>query len=357
MAAYTASNPVEMTVLPTTNGVVQQFTVGTTNTGSSTFAPDGLAAAPIFGLGGAQLQGGEIVAGGIATLVSYLGALLNGGNLCWVLLGSTGGALQVASAMQSDQAINLGQAEADFAAINGAAGETFNVAEATESSEAVPLGQLALVKNLGFSSLTSSGNFTTPANINTSTVFAITLVGGGGGGGGVSEAVAVAGGGGAGGAVVFYIDGLSPSTSYAVVVGSGGAEGTEAGTDGGDGGTTQITVNETVYSVTGGFGGQGFTDTNGAALNNAQGTLSASITTLPNLQYFQTDSSPGTVVSDSYSGSNGAAFQFGTGGQAGRSGFGVGGAALGYGAGGGGGVGSSGGGAGAPGLFTAQWVA
>jgi len=109
MTAYTASNPVPMTALPTTSGVVQQFLVGTTNTGSSTFAPDGLAAAPIFGLGGAQLQGGEIVAEGIATLVSYVGTLLNSGSLCWILLDSIGGSLQVAPATQSAQASQFAQ--------------------------------------------------------------------------------------------------------------------------------------------------------------------------------------------------------------------------------------------------------
>lgn len=112
MSAYITTNSVPMSSLPTTSGVVQPFLVSTTNTGSSTFAPDGLAAAPIFGLGGAALQGGEIVAGGIATLVSYVGTLLNSGSLCWILFNCTGGAQQVAAATGSQQAAQAGQVAA-----------------------------------------------------------------------------------------------------------------------------------------------------------------------------------------------------------------------------------------------------
>jgi len=118
--AYTIANPVPMTALPTTNGVVQQFLVSSTNTGASTFAPDGLAAAPIFGLGGQQMQGGEIVSNGVATLVSYVGSLLNSGALCWVLIDCAGGAQQVGAATQSNQAMQLGQATAQFAPIASA---------------------------------------------------------------------------------------------------------------------------------------------------------------------------------------------------------------------------------------------
>lgn len=108
---YTAANSVPMSVLPTTNGIVQTFLAANTNTGDASYAPDGLAAAPIFGLGGQALQGDEIVAGGIATLVSYLGPLLNSGALCWVLLEAEGGAQQVANATHSQHAITKAQAE------------------------------------------------------------------------------------------------------------------------------------------------------------------------------------------------------------------------------------------------------
>ena len=109
MTAYTASNPVPLSALPTSSGTTQQFLVSSTNSGASTFAPDGLAASPIFGLGGGALQGGEIVSGGVATLVSYVGSLLNSGSLCWVLFNCTGGAQQVGAATASMHAAQAGQ--------------------------------------------------------------------------------------------------------------------------------------------------------------------------------------------------------------------------------------------------------
>src|SRR5450830_2182788 len=110
--AYVASNSVAMGALPTTNGIVQKFLAANTNSGDATYAPDGLSAAPIFGLGGQVLQGDEIVSGGIATLVSYLGPLLNTGSLCWILLECEGGAQQVANATHSQHAITKAQVEA-----------------------------------------------------------------------------------------------------------------------------------------------------------------------------------------------------------------------------------------------------
>lgn len=109
--AYAAANTVPLTALPTASGVVQTVQIAHANTGASTYAPDGLTAKPIYGLGGAALQGGELPANGIATLVSYVGPLLNGGNLCWVLYECIGGAQQVPPATKSNHAVNLGQFE------------------------------------------------------------------------------------------------------------------------------------------------------------------------------------------------------------------------------------------------------
>ena len=106
---YTATNSLPMSALPTTNGVLQVFRATATNNADATYSPDGLASAPIFGLGGLALQGGEIVAGGNVTLVSYIGPLLNAGALCWVLISCDGGAQQVADATHSQQAVTLGQ--------------------------------------------------------------------------------------------------------------------------------------------------------------------------------------------------------------------------------------------------------
>jgi hypothetical protein len=222
----------------------------------------------------------------------------------------------------------------------------------TETNPSLPGG----LRQLQFQKLTTSGNFTTPANISTSTVFELTLVAGGGGGGAATVINGVAGGGGAGGAVKFLISGLLPSTAYAVVIGAAGtADVTGAG--GGVGGTTQITINGTVYSCTGGASGPGTTTATGANINNTQGAASASITALPNEVIYQTNSASATTISGSYSGSNGASLPFGTAGFGGRTGAGAGGAGAGYGVGGGGGVGGTSGGDGAPGLFEARWIA
>lgn len=106
---YSSQNSLPFASLPTTNGIVQYFRATSTNMADATYAPDGLAAAPIYGLGGRTLQGCEIVAGGNVTLVSYLGPLLNDGALCWILLNCEGGAQQVADAVHSQHAVTLGQ--------------------------------------------------------------------------------------------------------------------------------------------------------------------------------------------------------------------------------------------------------
>ena len=211
-------------------------------------------------------------------------------------------------------------------------------------------------EQLGLSVLTATGNFTTPANITTSTVFAITLVGGGAGGGGTNGANATGGGGGAGGAVTFNVSGLSRNTPYSVVIGAAGGGGSSAGGDGGTGGTTQITIGGTVYSVTGGVAGVG-TTTSTVNINSAQGSPSASILALPNERFSQSNSNPGFSNSPTYAGVTGASLPWGSGGIGGRTGAGPGGT-TGYGAGGGGAVGATMGGSnGAPGLFIAKWVA
>lgn len=210
-------------------------------------------------------------------------------------------------------------------------------------------------RQLNFTKITTSGNFTTPANITTATVFKITSVGGGAGGGGSSNTNGIAGGGGAGGAVTFYISGLSASTSYAVVIGAAGSAGANTGTSGGTGGTTQITIGGIVYSVTGGTAGVGTTSTTGVNTTPLQGVASASISALPNTFIYQTNSTA-TFNSGNFIGCNGAGLPFGTSGLGSRSGAAsTGGSGFGVGGGGGGSIDD--GGVGAPGLFIAEWVA
>ncbi len=103
--AYTTTNVPPITAL--TNGALQYVTISHANTGGSTYAPDGLAAKPIVGLGTNSLQGGELIAGGIVELL--YSNTINGGNGGWILIGSYGGAMQTAPATQSGHAVNLGQ--------------------------------------------------------------------------------------------------------------------------------------------------------------------------------------------------------------------------------------------------------
>lgn len=88
-----------------TDGTVVRVKIKTANSGASTFNPNGLGAKPIVGSAHAALQGGELVANGHAWL--QYNSSLSGGS--WVILASSGGAQQVASASKSAQAVNLSQ--------------------------------------------------------------------------------------------------------------------------------------------------------------------------------------------------------------------------------------------------------
>ena len=76
--------------------------VKVTNTGATTLN-DGLGAVQVYGLGGFALQGGELLANGVAHLQwsATLGV--------YVLLSCTGAKLQVASGSKSGHAVNMGQ--------------------------------------------------------------------------------------------------------------------------------------------------------------------------------------------------------------------------------------------------------
>jgi hypothetical protein len=156
--AYTALNPVPLSTLPTLSGVLQPFLANMTNAANATFAPDGLAAAPILGLGGAPLQGGEIVSGGIATLVSSVEPLLNGGALCWVLFSCATGAEQVGTGTGSQQAATVGQIQTGVL-VGAAASGTANALSATIGStlsalsDGQPLTIMAASANTGSTTL------------------------------------------------------------------------------------------------------------------------------------------------------------------------------------------------------------
>ncbi|MCS3839378.1 hypothetical protein HNR03_003989 [Pseudomonas sp. JAI111] len=104
---YAAANAPALTALPAT-GYSQRVNIANANTGASTYAPDGLAAKPIYGLGLQPLQGGELPVG-VAVLMYLVQAGVNSGNGAWIVIESLGGASQVAPAAKSQHAVQLGQ--------------------------------------------------------------------------------------------------------------------------------------------------------------------------------------------------------------------------------------------------------
>lgn len=110
--AYTAVNAPPLVAGTWVDGVVQQVKIAHTNTGASTYAPDGLTAIPIYGLGLQPLQGGELALNGTAVLMHATIAGVNSGNPICVLMECAGGAQQVAPATQSQHAVQFGQVAA-----------------------------------------------------------------------------------------------------------------------------------------------------------------------------------------------------------------------------------------------------
>lgn len=108
--AYTAVNTPALVAQPGT-GYLQKVKIANANTGASTYAPDGLAAKPLYGLGLQPLQGGELPVG-VAVLMYLVQASVNGGSGAWVVIESLGGAAQVAPATKSQHAVNAGQVQA-----------------------------------------------------------------------------------------------------------------------------------------------------------------------------------------------------------------------------------------------------
>lgn len=107
--AYTAVNAPPLVSGTWIDGVVQQVKIAHANTGASTYAPDGLTAIPIYGLGLQPLQGGELALNGTAVLMHATIAGVNSGNPIAVLMECAGGAQQIAPATASQHAVNLGQ--------------------------------------------------------------------------------------------------------------------------------------------------------------------------------------------------------------------------------------------------------
>ncbi|MTD32424.1 hypothetical protein [Paludibacterium denitrificans] len=111
--AYATTNASPLVAGDLTTGLIQQISISNANTGAATFAPDGLTAKPIYGLGLTALQGGELAANGVAVLMYLVAAGVNGGNGAWILLASMGGALQIGAATNSQHAIQAGQQQSN----------------------------------------------------------------------------------------------------------------------------------------------------------------------------------------------------------------------------------------------------
>ena len=109
--AYVARFAPAITTL--VDGMTLEFQAAFANTGASTFAPNGIAAQPIVGGAHLALQGGEIVSGS-KCIVMWKANISS-----WVLLESSGGALQISNGTQSNHAVNLGQFALSTAGGNG----------------------------------------------------------------------------------------------------------------------------------------------------------------------------------------------------------------------------------------------
>ncbi|MCO4875782.1 hypothetical protein VOI32_15605 [Paraburkholderia caribensis] len=301
------------------DGMVLRYKAPAANTGALTFN-DGLGAVAVVGAAHSALQGGETAANGDVWV--QWNSSIGGGS--YVMLDSTGGALQVGAATQPSHALQAGQA----------------------------LGLYLGTQVITSSTTYTPGTYTIGGRTVTATKgrFRGTAPGGAGGGSTATGAgQAAAGGGGSAGNTFDFL--FSPLTSLSITMGAAGAG--SSGAAGGTGGSLTI---GSIATIAGGRGGN-----NGGVLgsfpgNSGGGGIAAS----------STIGGTGVVVIENIPGQTGdVGVAFGTGyvkvGFGGQSRYGSGGvfnqgAGSGYGAGGlGGGAGQSSGAtsgfAGAPGLL------
>jgi hypothetical protein len=294
--------------LPTTDGTVAKFKAIATNTGPTTFN-----GSPVLGGAGLPLQGGEIVSGGIVTLVRLSGS--------WIIVASSGGALQVPTPTKSQQAVTYGQLK----------------------------GQL--IKSTVVS---ASGTFTFDSTLPIGSLFRLRGVGGGGAGGGSAATSTGNLAAGAGGTSGSYAEGWFTKTAptAAVVIGGGGVPAAGNAT-GGNGGVSSF---GSYMSCPGGAGGSGSSQAvNTSPRISAANAGSGTLPTGGNVVAIGGEAGDNGICLNGSQGGNGGSNPLGAGGNSpvatgGRDGSG-------YGAGGSGGnspsntAASQAGGAGAPGVF------
>jgi hypothetical protein len=161
---YSATNPAPYTASSWVTGITQQFIVGHTNTGASTYAPDGLPPISILGEGYKALTGGELQAGGVAKLMKLTVAGVNSGNPFCVLLDCTGGPKQVANAITAAHAITLAQVQGQTTNIgtdNGTA-NTYAVTFVPALTAPIPYAPFwfpVKTTNTGASTLNGTGTY------------------------------------------------------------------------------------------------------------------------------------------------------------------------------------------------------
>lgn len=129
--AYAAANIVPFGATTLVHGVRQRITIATTNTGASTYSPDGLPAKPIIGLNLSALSGLEMLAGQVAELEYIVAAAVNGGNGAWLLVRCGGGESQIAAATKGAHAAQAQQIQQNAFNYASAAGGTANALTAT----------------------------------------------------------------------------------------------------------------------------------------------------------------------------------------------------------------------------------
>lgn len=233
----TANNIIVNTVpsvTPPVDGMQIVFKVAASNTGACTITFNGLTAVPLYGPNYQPLQGGELVGTGM------INAVYNISNR-WIVLSKQAGAWPVATATQSNQAVNLSQ---------------------MNSAIALSPGRLLNIRYI-----VTTGTYTPTAG---TTAIYVQGVGTGGNGGGSttnnSTACTACGGGGSGAyAEAYYTSGFSGVTVTigalgAVNYGTGATGATSSfGTlmvlSGGAGGPAVASTNATVYLESGGGAG------------------------------------------------------------------------------------------------------
>ncbi|KFX64273.1 hypothetical protein KBK24_0121805 [Burkholderia sp. K24] len=236
--AYAAVNATPLVAGTWVDGVVQAVKIAHTNTGASTYAPDGLPAIPIYGLGLQPLQGGELLLNGTAILMHATIAGVNTGNPICVLMECAGGAQQVPPATASLHAMQLGQATGRLLRI-------------------MRYQLVAGIANVSFdgSAFTTTGaaSFTSNAATNR-TIVRIQAAGSGAPGApsnGSSTVSAAPGGSGGSFAEVMFM-GAAPFNAAPVTVGAGGAGGGAGLTSSTAGGASTFGSGSLVASCPGG---------------------------------------------------------------------------------------------------------